>query len=78
MKKIVIPLFLIAVLLLSITGCDKHTHQYGEWKIEQAATCTETGKKYRECECGNRQYETIPALNHNFVDGECTVCGAKE
>ena len=75
MKKRFLTVFIIFVLLMVFTACDKHTHSYGDWKIEKEATCTETGRKYRECECGNRQYEDIPALQHNYVDGVCTVCG---
>lgn len=78
MKKTILSLVLIVALLIAFAGCEKHTHEYSEWKVEKAATCTETGKKYRECDCGDRQYEDIPALGHNFVDGVCTVCGATE
>ena len=48
----------------------------------KAATCTETGlTEGKHCEtCGEvliRQ-EIIPMLEHKFVDGKCTVCGAKD
>ena len=48
----------------------------------KAATCTETGlTEGKHCEtCGKVLVEQkeIPMLAHNFVDGQCTVCGAKD
>ena len=48
----------------------------------KAATCTETGlTEGKHCEtCGKVlvEQEVIPMLAHNFVDGQCTVCGAKD
>ena len=48
----------------------------------RAATCTETGlTEGKHCEtCGKVlvKQEVIPMLAHNFVDGQCTVCGAKD
>ena len=48
----------------------------------KAATCTETGlTEGKHCEtCGKVlvKQEVIPMLAHNFVDGQCTVCGAKD
>ena len=78
MKRQLIALLLIVAIMSAFSGCDKHTHTYGNWKIEKEATCTETGRRYRECECGDRQYEDIPALQHNYVDGVCTICGDKK
>ena len=42
------------------------------------ATCTESGKTVYTCPCGDSYEETIPALEHNYVDGTCTNCGAEE
>ena len=48
----------------------------------KAATCTETGlTEGKHCEtCGKVLVEQkeIPMLAHKFVDGQCTVCGAKD
>ena len=46
------------------------------------ATCTETGltegKKCATCGKVTVEQTTIPAKGHNFVDGVCSACGAKE
>ena len=53
-------------------------HAWGEWVVEKAATCTETGSRYRTCNNSplhHKQSETIPALGHDFkwiVDKEAT------
>ena len=65
-----------------ISGCEEvdvlpHTEvAIGEAK---EATCTEAGMtagvKCSVCETVIEAQTVIPALGHNFVDGECTVCG---
>ena len=47
---------------------------------QQAPTCTEDGADMRLCvNCGKvLEKTTIPALGHDYVDGVCTRCGAKE
>lgn len=54
-----------------------HTHSYTETVTVQP-TCTATGTKVLRCDCGDTKTESIPALGHNFVNGVCTRCGAKE
>nr|WP_239471179.1 hypothetical protein [Olsenella uli] len=50
------------------------THHEG-----QAPTCTDAGwEAYDECACGYSTYEETPATGHDYVDGVCTVCGAKD
>ncbi len=41
-------------------------------------TCTEDGCMTYTCEDGGSYTVVIPATGHNYVDGVCTVCGAKE
>lgn len=51
-----------------------HKHAY-EVTEEVAATCTDDGhKKYACTGCGGETTETLPALGHNVVDGDCTRC----
>ncbi|MBQ3708516.1 MAG: CotH kinase family protein [Clostridia bacterium] len=41
------------------------------------ASCTSTGLITSVCSlCGDRKAEVIP-ITHNYVDGVCTICGAK-
>ena len=41
-----------------------------------APTCTAEGYTTYTCACGKSyKADTVPALNHNFVDGVCTRCG---
>ena len=52
-----------------------------DWEIisEEEATCTANGSTTYECAaCGESKTEAIPALPHNYVEGFCSVCGAKE
>jgi len=57
----------------------EHVHEYSEWMITTEPTCTESGQKLRECNCGNEDREDIPAAGHSWdEDGDvliCTVCG---
>ena len=48
-----------------------------EYRVEErAATCTEWGGRYYNCEkCGSGYEEGIPPIGHNFENGKCTYCG---
>ena len=55
------------------TAC---SHSYTS-KVTTAATCTSDGVNTYTCsKCGSSYTETVPATDHNFVDGTCTSCGA--
>ena len=42
-------------------------HTYGEWVVEEEATCLEDGLKHKECtECGEVAVEVLPATGHKF------------
>ena len=64
-------------------GADKWGHVH-KWVIQKYVppTCTEVGyTEGKYCEtCGYIEYaqQFIPPLHHNFKDGKCTRCGAKE
>ena len=51
-----------------------HEHSFGEWIVTTEPTCTEDGAKERVCECGEKETEVIPALGHDFVNGDCSRC----
>lgn len=50
-------------------------HNFGEWQIVKAPTCTEEGLRERTCSvCGDKESEKI-ATEHSFgEDGVCTNC----
>ena len=52
-------------------------HEWSEWSIVKGETCTEDGKKTRECsKCGRVESEVLPLKGHSFnSDNECTICG---
>lgn len=57
-----------------------HIHEYGEWEIVRAATCTEKGSRQRDCKCGDIQKDEIDVINHSLTDVEaveptCTTKG---
>ena len=91
MKRLSIIFLFISVLFL-FSACG-HEHVFGEWITVKEATCTEEGVKERSCECGEKETEQIPMIDHEYKekvtqkktctkDGKivktCTVCGHKE
>ena len=56
-------------------------HSYGEWIIDQNATCTTEGSRHRECAaCGNDDMESIKVLGHDLdrteeVKAKCEADG---
>ena len=53
-----------------------HTHSYTT--TTQDTTCTVPGWTKQECECGDVIETPIPVIPHNYVDGECTMCGTPD
>ena len=57
-----------------VIDCDEHV--FGEWTTVSNATCTQNGKRERICTvCNEKEIEILYASEHNYEDGECTVCG---
>lgn len=53
-------------------------HSYSE-TITQEATCTVEGVKTLTCTvCGDTKTESIPVIEHNYVNGKCSSCNADE
>lgn len=98
MKKVFIGTLICTLLLILISCGDstttsddgKHTHDYGEWKIVQKATCTEDGLKEKVCSCGKKKTKEIEKGQTIVLDAavapscstegmsegsHCTVCG---
>ena len=93
MKKVALLILSIAILMCLVAcsqGQDQtpaptpeHTHSFGEWSISKNPTCAEDGVKVRYCDCGEKQSESIPILNHTEVIDEavaptCTAVGKTE
>lgn len=48
-------------------GCDELGHDWGEWSVKKAATCTEKGERARTCNrCSEEEKSTIAALGHDW------------
>lgn len=67
---------------VSCTVTEWKDHGDGEKKSEtvtKEATCKEAGEKVITYNCGASKTEKIPkTTDHKFVDGVCSVCGAKQ
>lgn len=50
----------------------EHTHSFGEWMILTEPTCTESGIKARECDCGHTERAEVPATGHRWDEGTVT------
>lgn len=49
-----------------------HTHSFGAWMVTTKPTCTETGIKTRECDCGVTERAEVSAAGHNWDAGTIT------
>ena len=72
----------------------EHVHNFSEWQVTTAATCTKDGVESRGCVCGAIETRVIPATGHQFGEWKtvreptdylagkeervCAVCGEKE
>lgn len=86
MKKIFISVmicFLITTAAMIVLNACTHTHQWGEWTVVREATCTSKGRLERYCECGEKDLDRVPTLEHThgdwIIDKEATLieCGKK-
>ena len=66
-------------------GTTNGQHQWGEWVVDSAATCTTAGRRHRQCTLNihHTEEQTIPALSHDLqwritVAATCTSTGVKE
>ncbi len=76
MKKLFCLVTLLFVLLCLFMACDAHTHSFGEWELEKAATCKEKGEEKRVCGCGEMETRELD-FAHNFKEwtGSCDQDG---
>ncbi len=54
---------------------DEEAHAFDEGTVTAEATCSEEGSITYTCACGYKKTEDIPALEHDYKDDVCTVCG---
>lgn len=59
-------------------GDQPHVHSWSEWTVSVEPTCTENGSRTRSCACGMAENEAIEPIDHNYVDGICTMCKVKD
>ena len=58
-----------------IDANEEHIHSFGEWEITRPETCTEDGEQVRYCECGEMEFESIPAAHAlNSYDAASATC----
>ena len=57
----------------------KCEHNFNDWNVDKASTCTEEGEKSRVCSiCGKTETQKIIALGHNYVKTEVSpTCTSK-
>ena len=66
------------------TNLTDHTHQFGDWTVTTAATCTEKGEESRTCACGETEKREVEATGHTWTGDGCTkpqtcaACGTAE
>lgn len=84
MKKILLISTLLLVLICVMTSCS-HEHQWSEWQVSKAATCTQDGINIRVCDdCGESQSIPVSATGHTWSawnttkEASCTQDGLKE
>jgi len=62
---------------ITVTGGEQpHEHSFGAWTVTTEPSCTDAGEELRTCACGETEKREIPALGHDFVNGECNRCDA--
>lgn len=70
MKKNLIVFYFLTFLMISLSSVGVRAdtcieHQWGDWKEELSATCTEEGSRSHECLiCQTVEHEPIPATGH--------------
>lgn len=50
-----------------------HHHEFGDWMVTTEPTCTESGIKARECDCGHTERAEIPPTGHHWDEGKIAV-----
>ena len=64
------------IRLTGVLNDGSHVHDWSEWTVTTAPTCTETGVETRTCECGEIQTREVAALGHTeeVIPGTPATC----
>ncbi|MBQ6052267.1 MAG: hypothetical protein IJL30_03140 [Clostridia bacterium] len=70
----------IILIMVLLSSCNNHVHEFEEWIVIKKPTCTEDGINRRYCSCGESQEESIPKSGHTPVPNQdipatCTTDG---
>lgn len=77
LTAILFATLICALCVFGFTACKKCEHEYGEWTVVTAATCTQNGEQSHTCtKCGKTQKESIDALGHDMqgVSAKAPTC----
>jgi hypothetical protein len=67
-----------ALVFVEIADCEEPIIKHNYNAIITLPTCTEQGYTTYICDCGDTYVgDYVEALNHNYVDRVCTVCGER-
>lgn len=79
MKKLLVSLFILALAIVALVGCDFSEyfciHQWGEWEIVEGSTCESTGTIERICTlCRACEEKVLASKKHVYANESCLYC----
>ena len=68
---------MVVLCIITLASCrmfSSHTHEWGEWTVSKAPTCTAAGEKTRQCKgCGEEESLVIELVEHDWREATCTT-----
>ena len=83
MKKSKLLAVVLLTLVMLASACSfacitpDHDH-YFKYSVTQEPHCNKAGVLFGVCSCGETNTKVIPALEHEFKNGVCEICGEKD
>ncbi len=78
MKKKITIVIITTLCLILLISCSndtyEHKHNFGDWQIEQEATCTADGLQKRTCICGKEESKIIQPYHKYTNENYCESC----
>jgi hypothetical protein len=76
-SKLIGIIAVIAIIAFTFTACRPCTHSWSSWTTKTEGTCTTPLVEKRICSvCEREETRNVgEPLEHNIVDGICTICG---